>query len=203
MELALLDPAATLAQVENICRKAVDEKYEQLTVPPLFVKKVKELLAGSGVSVSTVIGYPFGWSAIEAKVAETILAMIDGADELDIIANITALKNNDWQYLAKEINMLLTIVRKQQKQVCFTITTDKLTEEEITRCCDLYGAAGIDTINLTTGLEKELLPAEKIQSVRRQLADPVAIKIVSPVINEKITESYGEAGAGRFCILVK
>lgn len=203
MELAFLNPTATLAQIENICKRTVDEKYIQLTVPPLFVKKAKELLAGSGVSVSTVIGYPFGWSAIEAKVAETVLAMIDGADELDIVTNITALKNNDWQYLAKEINMLLTIVRKQQKKICFTIETALLTEEDITRCCDLYGAAGIDAINLTTGLEKVLPSAETVKSVRRQLADLVAIKMILTVMEEATAENYHRSGIDRLCLLVK
>lgn len=203
MELALLDPTATLAQIEDICRKAADEKYKQLTVPPLFVKKAKELSAGSGITVSAVIGYPFGWSAIEAKVAETVLAMIDGADELDIVVNITALKNNDWQYLAKEINMLLSIVRKQQKKICFTIETALLTDEEITRCCDLYGAAGIDTINLGTGLQKELPSIETVQSVRSQLADMVAIKIMVPATDKEIVETYQAAGAGRPSLLVK
>ena len=203
MELAFLEPTATLAQIENICRRAVDEKYTQLTVPPLFVKKAKELLTGSDITVATVIGYPFGWSAIEAKVAETVLAMIDGADESDIVINITALKNNDWQYLAKEINMLLTIIRKQQKKVCFSIAAALLTEEEITRCCDLYGAAGIDALNLTTGMEKELPSAETIRSVRRQLADPVAIRIVSPVMNDEIAGTCRAAGVDRLSVLVK
>jgi len=129
--------------------------------------------------------------------------MIDGADESDIVINITALKNNDWQYLAKEINMLLTIIRKQQKKVCFSIAVALLTEEEITRCCDLYGAAGIDALNLTTGLEKELIPAETIRSVRRQLADPVAIRIVSPVMNDEIAETCRAAGVDRLSVLVK
>ena len=64
-----------------------------------------------------VIGFPFGYAAIEAKVAETILAIIDGADELDVVINISAIKNNDWQFLASEINAILPIIRKQKKVI--------------------------------------------------------------------------------------
>lgn len=202
-EYSFLNPVATLATIEQFCNDAVTKNATSITAPPLFIKKVKEQLEGTGIKISTVIGYPYGWSAIEAKVAETILAMIDGADELEIVINITALKNNDWQYLAKEINTLLTIVRKQQKQLSFIIETNLLNEEELSRCCDLYGVAGIDCIGLSTGLEKELPFIETVQAVRRQLAAPIAIKITGAGIDEKISDAYREAGAARIGIFVK
>lgn len=203
IEYSLLDPVATIAAMEEFCQNAVTENATSVTVPPLFIKKVKEQLEGTGIKISTVIGYPYGWSAIEAKVAETVLAMIDGVDELDIVVNITALKNNDWQYLAKEINTLLSIVRKQQKQISFIIETNLLREEELGRCCDLYGVAGIDCIGLSTGLENELPSPETVRSVRQQLADPVAIKVTGKDINETTAGIYREAGAARISLFVK
>lgn len=203
LEYSFLDPVATLAAMEQFCNDAKIKNAISVTVPPLFIKKVKEQLEGTGIKVSTVIGYPYGWMAIEAKVAETILAMIDGADELEIVINITALKNNDWQYLAKEINTLLTIVRKQQKQLSFIIETNLLNEEELSRCCDLYGVAGIDCIDLSTGLENELPSVETLRSIRRQLADQVDIKITGAGMDEKISGAYREAGATRIGIFVK
>ncbi len=67
--------------------------------------------------MATVIGFPFGYSAIEAKVAEIILAIIDGADELDVVVNISAIKNNDWQFLANEINIIIPLIKNKNKIV--------------------------------------------------------------------------------------
>lgn len=203
MDLACLEPTATLAQIENVCSKAVDENCECITVPPLFVKKAKELLDGKAIKVSTVIGFPYGWSAIEAKVAETILAMIDGADELDIIINITALQNNDWQYLAKELNTLMTVVRKQQRFIDIIVESELLTKEDITRCCDLYGAAGIDSLVLSTGTQERLPSFDTVRLVRSQLADPVKIKLYAANVDAAAIELYKNAGIDRIGILVK
>ena len=69
------------------------------------------------MKVATVIGFPFGYSAIEAKVAEVVLAIIDGADELDVVINISAIKNNDWKFLANELNAILPIVKSKGKVI--------------------------------------------------------------------------------------
>ena len=203
MDLAYIEHTATLPQIENICRRAIHDKCECITAPPLFIKKVKELLADTAITISTVIGYPFGWSVIESKVAEVILAMIDGADELEVVINITALKNNDWQYLAKELNTLLTIVRKQQKALTIVIESTILDKEDITRCCDLYGAAGVDCLSLSTGLQERLPSFETVRMVRAQLADAVSIKIVGQSMDQAAVDLYRQAGAERICLIVK
>src|SRR5258706_1466803 len=100
----VLKPTTTLRDVEKLCSEAADYGFAAVCIPTLFVKKAKEYLYNSTVKVATVIGFPFGYSAIEAKVAEIVLAIIDGVDELDVVINISAIKNNDWQFLANEIN---------------------------------------------------------------------------------------------------
>jgi deoxyribose-phosphate aldolase len=83
----VLKPTTTIADVEKLCAEAMQYNFAAVCVPPLFVKKAKGLTGGSNVKVATVIGFPFGYSAIEAKVAEIILAILDGADELDMVIN--------------------------------------------------------------------------------------------------------------------
>ena len=78
-------------------------------------KNCKESLSETDVKVATVIGFPFGYSAVEAKIAEIVLAMVDGADELDMVINLLALKNNDWQYLANEITHIMPVVKQKNK----------------------------------------------------------------------------------------
>src|SRR6476619_5171456 len=113
----VLRPTTLLSDVERICKEATDNKFAAVCIPPLFVKHAKQFIAGSNVRIATVIGFPFGYSAIEAKIAEIVLAIIDGADELDVVANIAAIKNNDWQFLASEINTIMPIIHKQQKVI--------------------------------------------------------------------------------------
>ena len=72
-------------------------------------------MGNSTIKTATVIGFPFGYCAIEAKVAEIVLAIVDGADELDMVINISAIKNNDWNFIANEINTILPIIRNRNK----------------------------------------------------------------------------------------
>ena len=140
----MLKPTTTIADIEKLCAEAIQYGFAAVCVPPPFVKKAKELTKQSGVKTATVIGFPFGYSAVEAKIAEVLLAMVDGADELDVVINLIALKNNDWAYLANEINHLVPLVRKENKVVKIIIESGVLTDDEIKKCCHLYGVAGID-----------------------------------------------------------
>src|SRR5690606_36438388 len=99
-----LKQTTTLADVEKVCGEARGFGLSAVCVPPLYVKKANELLSGTDVRTCTVTGFPFGYSAIEAKVAEIVLALVDGVDELDMVINISAIKNGDWTFLANEIN---------------------------------------------------------------------------------------------------
>ncbi|MEI9958445.1 MAG: deoxyribose-phosphate aldolase [Ferruginibacter sp.] len=120
-----------MADIEKLCAEALEYNFAAVCVPPLFVKKAKELTNGSTVKVATVIGFPFGYSAIEAKVAEIVLAIIDGADELDMVINISAVKNKDWQFLAYEINTVMPVVRSKGKLIKMIIESGILTDEEL------------------------------------------------------------------------
>src|SRR3982751_4654637 len=112
----ILKPTTTLADIERLCSEAIQYSFAAVCVPPPLVKKAKELTAGTPVRVATVIGFPFGYSAIEAKIAEILLSMVDGADELDMVINLIALKNNDWEYLANEINHIFSLGKQQGKK---------------------------------------------------------------------------------------
>src|SRR5947207_1034063 len=91
----ILKPTTLIADIEKLCSEAKEYNFAAVCVPPPFVKQAKQLLNGSDTKTATVIGFPFGYSAIEAKIAEILLAIADGVDELDMVINIAALKNND------------------------------------------------------------------------------------------------------------
>jgi deoxyribose-phosphate aldolase len=192
----VLKPTLTIADVEKLCKEANEYNFAAVCVPPSFVKKAKELVWPT-IKVATVIGFPFGYSAIEAKVAETILAIVDGADELDVVINISAIKNNDWQYLASEINALLPIIRKKEKVVKIIIESGVLTNDEIIKCCDLYGAAGVDFMKTSTGYAETGATVEAVALMRKHLADAVKIKASGGIKTYKFATDLIAAGANR------
>ena len=193
----VLKPTTLIKDVEKICSEAMEYHFAAVCVPPLFVKKAKELLKDTSIKVATVIGFPFGYAAIEAKVAETILAIIDGADELDVVINISAIKNNDWQFLASEINAILPIIRKQKKVIKIIIESGILTDNEIIKCCDLYGAAGVDFLKTSTGYAEKGATVEAVQLLRRHLADNVQIKASGGIKTYTFAKQLIDAGATR------
>lgn len=193
----VLKPTTLLADIEKICAEALQYQFAAVCVPPLFVKKAVSLLTGTPVKVATVIGFPFGYSAIEAKVAETILAIIDGADELDLVINISAIKNNDWVFLASELNAILSIVRKRAKIIKIIIETGLLTDEEMIKCCDLYGASGVDFMKTSTGYAATGATVAAVQLLRKHLADQVQIKASGGIKTYDFARQLIEAGATR------
>jgi deoxyribose-phosphate aldolase len=193
----VLKPTTLVADVEKLCTEAIQYHFAAVCVPPLFVKKAVELLAGTPVKVATVIGFPFGYSAIEAKVAETVLALVDGADELDLVINISALKNNDWQFLAGEINAILPIIRRAGKVIKIIIESGVLTDEEIIKCCDLYGAAGVDFMKTSTGYAEKGAPVAAVQLLRKHLAEKIQIKASGGIKTYTFAKQLIDAGATR------
>ena len=193
----VLKPTTTLQDVEQLCREAIQYQFAAVCVPPLFVKKATALVAGSGVKVATVIGFPFGYSAIEAKLAETVLAIVDGADELDLVINISAIKNKDWQFLASEINTILPIVRNKNKVIKIIIESGILTDEEIITCCDLYGAAGVDFLKTSTGYAATGATVAAVALMRKHLADAIQIKASGGIKNYTFAQELIKAGATR------
>jgi len=154
-------------------------------------------LVNSKVKVATVIGFPFGYAAIEAKIAEVVLAMVDGADELDVVANILAIKNQDWGLIANEINHILPIIHAKNRVVKIIIESGVLTQDEIIACCDIYGAAGIDFLKTSTGYAEKGASVEDLVLFRKHLPDAVQIKASGGIRNYAFAIALVDAGATR------
>lgn len=192
-----LKQTVTLQEIENLCKECVEHHFAAACVPPLYVKKTKEFLGDSGVKTATVIGFPFGYSAIEAKVAEIVLAMVDGADELDMVVNISAIKNGDWTFLANEINTVMPIVKSKNKVLKVIIESGMLTDDEIIKCCDIYGAAGVDYVKTSTGFAEKGASIHDVRLIREHLADSIKIKASGGIRSFSFAKELINAGADR------
>ncbi|HLK30308.1 MAG TPA: deoxyribose-phosphate aldolase [Puia sp.] len=193
----ILKPTTTLADVKKVCEEAIRYQFAAVCVPPIFMKEAKGLIANTNVKAATVIGFPFGYSAIESKIAEIVLAMVDGTDELDMVINIAALKNNDWQYLANEINNILPIVRHKNRIIKIIIESGILTDEEIIRCCTLYGTAGVDFVKTSTGYAEKGATIQAVQLMKKNLPDNVKIKASGGIKTYSFAKQLIDAGASR------
>jgi deoxyribose-phosphate aldolase len=191
----VLNQDCLVSQIEEACKTTLDQGFISICVPPLFVKKTRELIAFSGCKVSTVIGYPFGYGAIESKVAEIVLAIIDGADELEMVVNISAIKNGDWNFIANEINTVLPIIKSKNKILKVIIESGILDDEEILKCCDIYGAAGVDYIKTSTGVASKGASIHDVQLIRTHLADAVFIEASGGIKSYSFAKELINAGA--------
>ncbi len=193
----ILKPTTLISDIEKLCAEANQYSFAAVCVPPNFVKKAKELLVGSSVKIATVIGFPFGYSAVEAKIAEILLAIVDGVDELDVVINISAIKNNDWLYLANEINHIMPIIRSNEKVVKIIIESGILTDEEIIKCCEIYGLAGIDYLKTSTGYAEKGASVEAVSLFRLHLPAQVQIKASGGIRDYAFAKQLIDAGATR------
>jgi deoxyribose-phosphate aldolase len=193
----LLKPTVLLKEIEQLCNEAIQYQFAAVCVPPPFVKKAKEFTKGSAVKTATVIGFPFGYSAVEAKLAEILLAIADGADELDMVVNISAIKNEDWVYLANEINHIVPLVKHNQKLIKIIIESGVLTKDEIIKCCGLYGPAGVDFLKTSTGYAEAGATIEAVQLMRQNLPPHIQIKASGGIRNYAFAKELMNAGASR------
>ena len=192
-----LKPGTLIKDIDLLCREAIDYGFAAVCVPPMFVKLATSLLSGYSVKVATVIGFPFGYSAVEAKLAEIVLAIVDGADELDVVINYTAIKNKDWAYAANEINHIMPLVKNSNKVVKVIIESGSLSDDEIIKCCELYAAAGVDFVKTSTGYAAVGATIEAVTLMRKSLPPYVQIKASGGIRTAAFAEQLLDAGATR------
>jgi len=193
----ILKPTTLVADIEKLCKEAVEYQFAAVCVPPNFVKLAKLLIDSSKVKVATVIGFPFGYAAVESKIAEIVLAMVDGADELDMVCNISAIKNKDFTYLANEINHIMPIVKSKNKIIKVIIESGVLSNEEIIACCDIYGAAGIDYLKTSTGYAEKGATIDAVKLFKLHLPEHIQIKASGGIRDYAFAKELVDAGATR------
>jgi deoxyribose-phosphate aldolase len=193
----ILKPTTTITEVEQCCLEAVEFGFAAVCVPPPFVKRVKTIVAPTEIKVATVIGFPFGYAATEAKLSEIILAIVDGADELDMVMNLIALRMNDWDFLIKELKLAVEIIHNKGKQLKLIIESGILTNEEIIQCCVKLGSLGIDFMKTSTGYAEKGASIEAVQLMRKHLPADVKIKASGGIKTFEFAKQLIEAGASR------
>jgi deoxyribose-phosphate aldolase len=193
----LLKPVCTVAEINNLCREAIDNGFAAVCIPPFLMKQAVNTLNKGPVKTATVIGFPMGYSSLGSKISEIQEAIKDGADELDIVINLIALKNGDWSYLEKEMKQLVPVVHDNGRIIKVIIETGVLTRDEIFRSCELYGRMGIDFMKTSTGYAEKGASVSDVHLMRKELPAQVKIKASGGIRHYAFAEELIDAGADR------
>lgn len=193
----LLKPETTSENVNVLCKEAVERAFAAVCIPPYFVSEAASLPEESPVKVATVIGFPMGYSAVSAKVEEIKKAINDGADELDVVINLCALKSLNWNFLKNEIESLTTACHMKGKIIKLIIETGILTEDEIRRVCEISVAAEVDYIKTSTGINGPGASVEVVALLRQILPKNIKIKASGGIRDKAFALRLLEAGASR------
>ena len=190
----LLAQTSTWEQIKQILDDGIKYKTASACIPPYFVKKAKEY-AKDDLQICTVIGFPNGYNTVEVKVAETKQAIADGADEIDMVINICALKDGDYDYVLDEI--------KQIKKSCadkilkVIIETCLLTDDEKVKMCELVTEAKADYIKTSTGFSKSGATFEDIELFAKNIGKDVKMKAAGGISSLDDAEKFINLGASR------
>lgn len=198
IEHTLLKQDAAGADFEKLFREARENKFFGVCVNPAYVKKAKDALKGTDVKIVTVVGFPLGANKTEIKAAETAEAVKDGADEIDMVINVTALKDKDYDYIVNEVAALKKVCGAHNLKVI--IETDLLSKDEIVKACELCVKGGADFVKTSTGFVKNGVGA-KVEDVKLmyETVSPhgLRVKASGGIKTKDAAVALVEAGAAR------
>ena len=189
----LLKAAASWEEIRKLCDEAVKYQTASVCVPSSYVKKIRENYPR--LTICTVVGFPLGNGNSESKVEETIHALDDGADEIDMVINIGAVKNKNYDLVTEEIAVLKEIM--EDKILKVIVETCYLTEEEKIRLCECVTKGGADYIKTSTGFGTEGASLSDIALFRKHIGKNVKIKAAGGIRTKEDMEAFLTAGADR------
>lgn len=193
----LLRPDATEQQIAQLCDEAAAHGFAAVCVPPCYVALVAAQLAGTGVAVATVIGFPLGYATSSVKFKEAEVALYDGATELDMVINISALKSGQSAAIQAEILDLADLCHVHQALLKVIIETALLTEAEMVLACQLCVAGEADFVKTSTGFASRGASVADVELLRRSLPAAVRIKAAGGIRTRAAALALVAAGADR------
>lgn len=192
----LLKPEADRKQIEKLCDEARTFRFASVCVNPAWVKEAANFLANSGVKVCTVIGFPLGASTSETKQFETKNAIDNGAEEVDMVINIGALKSGDYDFVEQDIRSVVEAA-KGKALVKVIIETSLLTDEEKEKACELATKAGADYVKTSTGFSSGGATVQDVALMRKAAGPDMGVKASGGVRTLEDAIKMIEAGATR------
>ena len=199
----ILKANATQSDIEKLCEEAKEYNFASVCVNPYWVSLASDLLKNSTVKVCTVIGFPLGATSSESKASETEIAILQGADEVDMVINVGAMKNNQTDIVEKDILAVVNSARKTGKAQNKNITvkvileTCYLTKDEIKNACLCAKNAGADFVKTSTGFGTGGATVEDVKLMKETVGSSMEVKASGGIRDYETAIKMIEAGATR------
>ncbi|PIP94224.1 MAG: deoxyribose-phosphate aldolase [Bdellovibrio sp. CG12_big_fil_rev_8_21_14_0_65_39_13] len=191
----LLKPEATLGQIQQLCQEAMEWDFATVCVNPTWVEECSRLLVKSNVKVCTVIGFPLGAGLSSVKAFETQEVINLGASEIDMVINIGALKEKDYNFIEEDIESVVEAAKEHLVKVIFE--TCLLSDEEIVKACQLSEKAGAHFVKTSTGFSKSGATIEHIKLMRNSVSPNIGVKASGGVRDLETALAMINNGANR------
>lgn len=190
----LLKPFATWEEIRVLCDEAITYGTASVCIPPNYIKRIYDTY-NDKLNICTVVGFPLGYSTTEAKVLECVQALKDGVNEIDMVINISDVKNKDYDKVENEIKIIKETVGEHILKVI--VETCYLTEEEKIRMCHAVTNAGADYIKTSTGFGTGGATMDDILLFKQHIGPKVKIKASGGVKTLQDMEAFINAGCSR------
>jgi deoxyribose-phosphate aldolase len=193
----LLRPIGTTTDIRRLCTEAIEYGMAAVCVFPSYVPMAREILKESRVKIATVIAFPFGVTYTEIKEAEMRASAVRGADEMDFVINIAALKSGDDRAIEQEMEYLTSKARTIGVRTKFIIETAYLTDDEKVRVCKVANRVKPDFMKTSTGYGPSGATAEDVRMMRSSLLPEIQIKAAGGIRSYAEALQLLQAGASR------
>ena len=193
----LLKPDATRSDIQALCREAAEFSFASVCVNPTWVAECARLLRGTPVKVCSVVGFPLGATTADTKHYETRRAIFDGAQEIDMVINVGALKSGDWRLVERDIEAVTSPCREAGAVSKVIIEAALLTSEEKVTACTIAKAAAADFVKTSTGFGPGGATADDVALMRRVVGDEMGVKAAGGVRDLEGLKAMVAAGATR------
>lgn len=194
----ILSPLCTAADIRKLCSEAIDRRFAAVCVPPFYVRDARQLLERSPVKLATVVGFPMGYSTTSAKVEEIKRAIDEGADEVDVVINICAVKNQNWNFVRNDLDSMATAAHLKGRQIKVILETGLMNEEEIRRLCDICLDVKPDFVKTSTGFNGPGATVPIVRLLHGLVRDSgIRVKASGGIRTKADAQAMIEAGASR------
>lgn len=195
----ILNPEATIEQIKKTCEEAIQYKFASVCVNPCYAKLASELLKDSQVNTCVVVGFPLGANTKEVKAFETSQAIENGANEVDTVMNIGALKDKNYDLVREDIE---AVVKASKKRALVKVILENclLTDDEKIKACEISKSAGADFVKTSTGFSKSGADSHDVALMRKAVGSEMGVKASGGIRTYKKAMKMFNAGANRLGI---
>ena len=204
IDQTLLNPVATPKDIENLCLNAKKEHFAAVVINPGNIVQAVKILGETDVKVCSVVGYPLGANTIETKIFESRDCIKKGAGELDVVINLGAVKSGNYEYIGRELSIMVSVIRREQIveynkhiNIKVIIETGILSKDEIKKVSSIIGKSGADFIKTSTGFGVKSVELDDVRLIREVVTRNIGVKASGGIKTFEDAQALIDAGATR------